>query len=195
MMVSTMKHSEIEMSDNDLIRRGDALAELPKHANGITILGGQSYRSMTLEVALEAIAALPADPVRVTIKPLVWEDPCAANNWIHVARSVFGEYFVGIDGGKHSAWLEANVKPHENKIGDDVGSVYEAKKLAEADYQKRFHKADLVTAINTQPDPRDAVIARLVEAAEKADGYDQDCGCNSCMGITLAIAAAKGGAA
>ena len=31
---------------------------------------------------------------------------------------------------------------------------------------------------------RDAVIARLVEAAENADGYDRDCGCDSCMGIT-----------
>lgn len=47
-------------NDNDLIRRGAVLAELPKHANGTTMLGGQSYRSMTLEVALEAIRAIPA---------------------------------------------------------------------------------------------------------------------------------------
>ena len=55
------------MNDNDMIRRGDALLELWKHAHGKTILGGQVYRSITLQVADEAIAAIPA--VQVTVKP------------------------------------------------------------------------------------------------------------------------------
>ncbi len=147
------------MSDNDLIRRGFVASAIQEHVN-------DDYDRAQIS---RAIAALPAEPVMVTVKPLVWEEPSHANNWVHVARSIFGEYYVSIDGGRHSAWLEASVKPYENKIGDDVGSVYEAKELAEADYQKRFHKADLVAAIDVQPDPRDAQIAALVEAAEAAN--------------------------
>ena len=44
---------------NDLIRRADVMREMWKHANGKTVLGGQTYQSLTLEVALDAIAALP----------------------------------------------------------------------------------------------------------------------------------------
>jgi|GEM_PF-6862090 len=44
----------------DLISREDALAALDKHSHGTTILGGQRYRSITLEVAVEAIRDLPA---------------------------------------------------------------------------------------------------------------------------------------
>lgn len=70
-------------NENELIRRGDAISELSKHAKGTTTLGGQNYQSMTLEVAIDAIALIPAvaasqpsDPVvkadsgqRVTVKP------------------------------------------------------------------------------------------------------------------------------
>jgi hypothetical protein len=112
-----------------------------------------------IERAIANIPAVAADPVRITVKPLVWVDPCAANNWIHLARSVFGDYYISIDGGAHSAWLEANVKPYENKIGDDVGSVIEAMMNAERDYEAKTRQL-----FDTQPDPRDAVIARLVEA-------------------------------
>lgn len=112
-------------------------------------------------------------PAKVRVKPLVWDEPRDANNWINVARSVFGDYYISIDGGRHSAWLEANVKPYENKIGDEVGSVIEAMMLAETDYQARMQPL-----ITPQPDPRDEVIKGLgpiadllpdaVAAAEKA---------------------------
>lgn len=52
-------------------------------------------------------------------------------------------------------------------------------------------------AIDTQPDPRDAVIARLVEAAEKAAAFIENLGFseNTVPTLHAAIAAAKGGAA
>lgn len=51
---------------NDLIRRGDALAELDSNAKGTIRLGGQNFRTIQLEEAAAAIAALPAvntDPI------------------------------------------------------------------------------------------------------------------------------------
>src|SRR5574343_529570 len=71
----------------DLIRKSDAMREMWKHANGKTVLGGQTYQSLTLEVALDAIAALPA--VTAGVKPMVWED--------------FGDW-----GEKASAYYQAN---------------------------------------------------------------------------------------
>lgn len=79
-----------------------------------------------------------ADIAKPRVKPLVWEEPSQENNWIYVARSPWGDYGVHIDGGRHRAWLEAHEKPHERWLGDDdVGSVYEAKAAAQADYEAR----------------------------------------------------------
>jgi len=73
------------------------------------------------------------------VNPLVWEEPCAANNWIYVARSPWGDYGIHIDGGRHRAWLEAYVKPYERWMGDDdVGSVYEAQAAAQAHYANQI---------------------------------------------------------
>ena len=125
-------------------------------------------------------------PAQVRIKPLVWEEPCYTNNWIHVARSVLGDYYISIDGGRHSAWLEANVKPYENKIGDDVGSAIEAMMLAETDYQARMQPL-----ITPQPDPRDEVIAKLVGALSMAQLWLAYAGASDMQGINAALAAAK----
>lgn len=73
-----------------------------------------------------------------SIKPLEWEDPCKSNNWVTVARSVFGDYYIGIDGGSHRAFLEAHEKPYDRILGnEDVGTMWEAKADAEADYKDR----------------------------------------------------------
>ena len=68
-----------------LIDKAEALATLRKHANGKTVLGGQVYQSLTLETALEAIAALPARGVGV---PTVDE---LAN----IIRTVDGQNMLG----------------------------------------------------------------------------------------------------
>ena len=50
----------------DLIPRDAAIAALDSHAHGTTTLGGQTYRSITLEVAVEALQAIPAiDPAAI----------------------------------------------------------------------------------------------------------------------------------
>lgn len=58
----------------DLILRAAALAALDQHAHG----GGQTYRSITLEVAVEAIRALPAVAASQTSYPAVKADPLGA---------------------------------------------------------------------------------------------------------------------
>jgi hypothetical protein len=133
-----------------------------------------SVQARAAILALPAVAASqPADPVvkadscqRVTVKPLVWVAGYCNDGPCWRAG------YPGRPGFNYVA------------LDDDDKAMFAA-----------LHQEAALAPIDTQPDPRDAVIARLVEAAEKADGYDQDCGCDSCMGITLAIAAAKGGAA
>jgi len=75
------------------------------------------------------------------VKPLVWEEPCQRNNYTHIARSAFGEYYVDVDGGRHQAWLEAHEKPYERIIGDVVGNLYSAQSAAQADYARRIAAA------------------------------------------------------
>lgn len=155
---------------------------------------GPSYD--TIEEAITAWnrrADLAAIPAQVKVKPLVWDEPRDANNWVNIARSVFGDYYISIDGGRHSAWLEANVEPYENKIGDDVGSVIEAMMLAERDYEAKTR----TLIIEPQPDPRDEVIARLVEALRYyADPVNGENGwCANASVARSALAAVKGGVA
>ncbi len=71
------------------------------------------------------------------VKPLVWETPCEANSWLHIARTERGDYGIHIDGGRHRAWLEAHTKPYERYLGDaDVGTVLEAMEQAEQEHRQ-----------------------------------------------------------
>jgi hypothetical protein len=76
--------------------------------------------------------------VAAICKPLEWQEPCAQNNYTHIAPSIFGDYYVHVDGGRHQAWLEAHVKPYENIIGAEVGGLLQAQFAAEADYRARI---------------------------------------------------------
>ena len=50
----------------DLIPLDAVIAALDSHAHGTTTLGGQTYRSITLEVAVEALRAIPTiDPAAI----------------------------------------------------------------------------------------------------------------------------------
>lgn len=110
------------------------------------IVTGDAFEE--LRTALES--APPAPQPRV--KPLVWDDPKPANNWLHIARSIFGEYYVSIDGGRHYAMLEANEKPHEFHLNQEpVGDVWAAKAIAEADYKHR-----ILSALEGAPTPTPA---------------------------------------
>lgn len=81
------------------------------------------------------------------VKPLVWEEPCERNNYCHIARTMLGDYYVHIDGGRHQAFLEAHVKPFENLIGKEVGDIWAAKVAAQADYEAR-----ILAALEPAPD-------------------------------------------
>ena len=128
---------------------------------------------------------IPAPPVkadscqRVTVKPWLWE---------------IEEYKVwkGLDSTKPQ-WSGLNIVCDDwceaqgllqYIVGNKPSAIL---RVVKANHQH--------VTIDMQPGPRDAVIARLVEAIENANDYDQDCECVSCTGLTLAIAAAKGGAA
>ena len=114
--------------------------------------------------------AKPAPAVKV--KALVWEDPCAANNHIYMARAPWGTYGIHIDGGRHRAWLEAHEKPYERWLGDaDVGSAYEAQAAAQADYEAR-----IMSALETATPLDDPRVKALVEALSliAVVGYSDD---------------------
>ena len=71
--------------------------------------------------------------IKASVPPLVWENPCAENNWIYQAHAPWGTYGIHICGGRHQAWLEAHEKPYERWLGDGyVGSVLAAKAEANA---------------------------------------------------------------
>ena len=156
--------------------------------------------------ALPAIAASqPADPAvkadscqRVTVKPLVWY-----GDSIRVTAKGMGKYYACMwmfHGQKGAGW--------ECDEGDWHPTLDAAKGIAQADYERR-----ILAAIETQPDPRDAVIAQLVEAlAFYADESTYETQyermpCDCCTDIfepinddkgskaRAALAAAKGGVA
>jgi hypothetical protein len=90
------------------------------------------------------------------VRPLEWEWPCRANNNTHIARSIFGEYYVDVDGGRHQAWLLANDAPYERLLGDSCGCLFIAQSAAQADYTAR-----ILAALDTD------AIAALVEALQQ----------------------------
>jgi len=93
------------------------------------------------------------DPVRVTVKPLVWDK---GQHDREFAKTPFCQYSVR-DFGNKSFWVDIDgslLRPHHT-------TIELAKAAAQADYEAR-----ILAAIDTQPDPRDAVIAQLVEAIE-----------------------------
>ena len=50
----------------DLIPLDAVISALDRHSHGTTTLGGQTYRSITLEVAFEALQAIPTiDPAAI----------------------------------------------------------------------------------------------------------------------------------
>jgi hypothetical protein len=217
-------------NENDLIRRGDAhdavrntvfmsdaleaIAALPAVAASqpadLETCGrcmGSGYGGHPDSSALcndcngsGAVAvSQPADPVikadscqRVTVKPLVWR-----GDSIRLTAGRMGKMYECMwcfHGQKGAGWSDYDEDWHP--------TLEAAKAAAQADYEAR-----ILAAIDTQPDPRDAVIARLVEAAaalhlEWAIHVDDhltyrvvNAGNEAWTNFQAAIAAAKGGAA
>ena len=138
--------------DNDLIRRGDALA-----------LVGE-WESMWNETAkavlkLPAVAASqPADSVinadscqRVTVKPLVWDGLVCVTEYKYCLS-----YWE-----KEDEFVDSYTTMRRHP------TLEAAKAAAQADYATR-----ILAALDVQPDTRDEVIARLVEAAKALEMWD-----------------------
>lgn len=123
-------------------------------------------------------ADLAAVPAQVRVKPLVWTTRSGA-------PTAFGIYIVTCeDHDDVTVWFvlfggKALARCGEHRTEEA------AKAAAQSDYE-----ASILAAIEPQPDPRDEVIARLVEALENRL-HDQECPCNACSPMLAALAAAK----
>lgn len=141
------------MSDNDLIRRKDAIAimtGLPvfsEHASDVENAKAVSF----IHKATTTICALPA--AQVTVKPLEWVG--------NVAKTRFGKYHI-VDLGPH--W-DAPGRFDVSFGGLDVAMAEDeqsAKAAAQADYEARIRSVLTVT-------PHDpAKVQALVEALSDA---------------------------
>lgn len=109
------------MSDNDLIRRGDALAEIELY------IGEWSCS----RDAIAYMPAAPAQPAAVKVKPLVWE---AGERDQRRAYSVVGEFCVTLFGGR---WIYK---------GEPRNGILDAQAAAQADYDAR-----IMAALDVQP--------------------------------------------
>lgn len=115
-------------------------------------------------------------PAQVRVKPLVWG---GVTDWRECtkfeAAALGGKYFVADldkDSGIYSAGIDLGglafvmlLEPDEKFGGKKPRSfptIEAAKAAAQADYEAR-----ILAALEPQPDPRDEVIARLVEALER----------------------------
>lgn len=135
-------------NDDDLIRRGDAMAELAKHAKGSTVIGGQNFRTIQLGEATDAIAALPAvtpQPVGVTVKPLEWKEADHGNfrkGECYHATSPVSFAPLAIHKKHDGWWLNVDCKTHP--------TIEAAQAAAQADYEARILAAlDLTPAAPT----------------------------------------------
>lgn len=93
----------------DLIPRDAALEALDSHAHGTTILGGQTYRSITLEVAVEALRAIPTiDPaaIREAAEALreecPWRDDTSSYREWHEYRRAIANNLLALIGEANS---------------------------------------------------------------------------------------------
>jgi hypothetical protein len=183
-------------NENDLIRRGDVL-DAANDADPLELSIHGATKIMDRIVAIPAVAvSQPANPTikddscqRVTVKPLVWR-----GDSIRLTAGGMGKMYECMrcfHGQKGAGWSDYDEDWHQN--------LEAAKAAAQSDYEAR-----ILAAIDTQPDQRDAVIARLVEALtevhKKAIGLRGDQAYREFARYAekktrAAIAAAKGGAA
>lgn len=243
-------------NENDLIRRGDAM----EAARAIIRRGDSDYRvgmsgfSNPIDAFEHAIANIPAvtaDPVRVTVKPLVWfdcedgtshDEGCQyeidkdSKQYWRIIRGVTGgasylRHALSLEAAKAAAQADyearilAAIDTHSDpqccmcgKLGlstaEDGGpecELHDGRWVCSSDCWN--NASALAEATPPQPDPRDALIARLVEASEalRQDMMERArCGMDVIYGTEYrivnagrtawddfcdAIAAAKGGAA
>jgi hypothetical protein len=128
------------MSDDDLIRRGDALAACSLHNSA--------------RAAEQTIAALPAVAPAVRVKPLVWVRMVSG---ALKADTPLARYIVS--GGCWSLWTHTHGETKHSANEQD------AQAAAQADYEARILAA--LEPSTPSPDPAALVKAALEAAAEQ----------------------------
>jgi hypothetical protein len=166
-------------NDNDLIRRGDAMEICESHGAAGEVIGDE-------------IAAIPAVAASQPADPVTNADRC--QQW-HREDSAYGVLIYSL---KQDGWRKG-----EPRMVNDVTIKIENANGSENDLDQIA--ARILAAIAAQPDPRDAQIAALVDAAVKmAEGIVVECNFDDVhspdfgrryLELRAAIASAKGGAA
>ena len=146
------------------------------------------------------------DVIAVKVKPLVWGDypnRAFASPYVAVAEAPFSHrYQVQRDPWANSfmAYLHPTAPIACSTLwweSKGHATIEDAKTAAQDDYEAR-----IMSAVDVQPDPRDEVIARLVEALERIGGVrgpysfpfpeaDLDYGSFAVVEARVALAAAK----
>lgn len=174
------------MTNDDLIRRGDALASIYGDQDGWT------------KEAIVAIPAVTPQPVAAKVKPLEWKSPaCRADR---VSCYSYGCNSYGYDVFPDGAWFK--LMGPDGRIGGALPNIKAAQAAAQADYEARIR-----SALTTAPAHDVAKVEALVEAAEALgampEGY---CFCSTnrigddskmhepeCRDLRAALAAMKEG--
>lgn len=122
----------------------------------------------------DAITALSSKPIQIAGNPcqLIWEEQSSSNNWCHVAKTPFGDYYVHVDGGTHQAWAEW-LAGTEQFIGEPSGSLYTEQMKCEEHFNKLVAETFRPNALSSKPaqdwvkieDDELAERSRLVEDA------------------------------
>lgn len=153
------------MSDNDLIRRGDALKALD---------WGDIYGRN----AQDAINA-----IQPTVKPLVWVEPKADGVF---AERIWASEIYTIEKRNHAEVFDLYCTLWDGDNSVRFDTLEAAKAAAQADYEAR-----ILSALDMQPTVSPDVAA-LVEAAEKLlDAYSAIVGAGNPWGDDLRAALAR----
>jgi hypothetical protein len=181
------------MSD-DLIKRGDALNACDIGPCDEWSDFTKSGYNLAAEDCKRNIAALPA--VTVNVNALVWEKDSLKGSYPTRFRANMpcksGDYSVaGSERANLWQWFRNGYFVDGHQTYEPM-TLNAAKAAAQADY-----KARILAAIDTQTEPRDAAVARLVEAASEQLAYMDMCGDKGDLerNLRAAIAAVKGGEA
>lgn len=114
------------------------------------LTGGVSFGD-AVGMAVYGVGLVEESPMAQSfkVKPLEWWEPREANNYTHGAKTIFGTYYVGICGGRHSAHAEffhesGDIEQFE---GPNRGTLIEAQLDAERHHEARLRTQVLPVAI------------------------------------------------
>jgi len=181
----------------DLIPRMDAIQACqvgPSDEWSKATKSGYEQAATDCQRNILRIKPAAADPAQVRVKPLVWVGDGhwhSGDNegWLEEANTPF-DWGYAVEFGT----LDTGPWKVSSTFGSDIvkfDTPSAAKAAAQADYEAR-----ILAALEPQPDPRDAVIARLVEALDRIGRGPEDAGCfcGACVQVRsarAALAAAK----